>query len=84
MEQPAFEQIPSGEWSAAAVAQCNPDLYAYVTDLFDELDLTQLHREVCKDRQVEEKAVTQALDDWFGDIEDPELVELYGDEDDAS
>lgn len=83
MEQPQLETIPSGEWSAAAVAQCTPDLYADVTDLFNEIDLTQLHKEVCKDRQVDEKHVTRALDDWFGHIEDPELVDLYGDEDDA-
>lgn len=38
MEQPEFEQIPSGEWSAAAVAQNDPGLYAQVTDVFDEVD----------------------------------------------
>ncbi|MFE0207018.1 hypothetical protein [Streptomyces sp. NPDC058985] len=32
------EQIPSGEFSAAAVAQCYPDLYADVTDLFLVID----------------------------------------------
>jgi hypothetical protein len=84
LESQSGEAIESGEWSAGAVAQHNPDLYADMTDLFDEIDLTQLHKEVCKDRQVEEKHVTRALDDWFGDIEDPELVELYGDEDDAA
>ena len=31
------EEIPSGEWSAAAVAQNDPDLYAQVTDLFEEI-----------------------------------------------
>ena len=32
------EAIESGEWSAAAVAQNNPDLYADVTDLFLTVD----------------------------------------------
>ncbi|MFJ7297515.1 hypothetical protein [Streptomyces collinus] len=32
------ESITSGEWSAAAVAQCNPDLYADITDLFLVID----------------------------------------------
>lgn len=32
------EQIASGEWSAAAVAQNDPDLYADVTDLFDGIN----------------------------------------------
>lgn len=83
LEGQAGEAIASGVWSADAVAQNDPGTCAEVTDTFNEIDLTQLHKEVCKDRQVDEKAVTQALDDWFGDIEDPELVALYGDEDDV-
>lgn len=35
---PTGEQVGSGEWSAAAVAQNNPDLYADVTDLFMLVD----------------------------------------------
>ena len=38
MQQPEYEQIPTGVWSAAAVAQNNPDLYADVTDLFLLID----------------------------------------------
>jgi hypothetical protein len=38
MQRRVLEEIPSGEWSAAAVAQCNPDLYADVTDLFMVID----------------------------------------------
>ncbi|MGV9278081.1 hypothetical protein [Streptomyces griseosporeus] len=38
MQQPAFEEIPSGEFSAAAVAQYNPALYADITDLFMVVD----------------------------------------------
>lgn len=38
MQQPAFETIPTGEWSAAAVAQNDPYLYADITDLFLAID----------------------------------------------
>jgi len=38
MQQPEHEQIPSGEFCAAAVAQCYPDLYADVLDVFDAVD----------------------------------------------
>ncbi|MDX2800109.1 hypothetical protein [Streptomyces scabiei] len=38
MQQPQFETIASGEWSAAAVAQNDPQIYADVTDLFDDID----------------------------------------------
>ncbi|MEV5703460.1 hypothetical protein AB0L55_39035 [Streptomyces anthocyanicus] len=37
-EQPAFEAINSGEYTAAAVAHKNPSLYADVTDLFMVID----------------------------------------------
>lgn len=45
-EPPAVDALPAvnreaigvGEWSAAAVAQCYPDLYADVTDLFLVID----------------------------------------------
>ncbi|WP_060888635.1 hypothetical protein [Streptomyces scabiei] len=38
MQQPNLEQITGGHWSAAAVAQNDPQLYADVTDLFDDID----------------------------------------------
>lgn len=38
LESQAGEVVESGEWSAAAVAQCYPDLYADVTDLFMLVD----------------------------------------------
>jgi hypothetical protein len=34
---PVREQCGAGEWSAAAVAQNEPDLYADITNLFDEI-----------------------------------------------
>jgi hypothetical protein len=76
MQQPEFEQIPSGEWSAAAVAQCNPDLYADVTDLFDELDPIEITDKVIRDRQADLPDVAQLLDELFGDVPYP-----YDDED---
>jgi hypothetical protein len=83
LEAQSGEAIGSGVWSAVAVAQNDPDTCAEVTDTFNEINLTKLHKEVHQDRQADRKSVDRALDDWFGDIVDPELVELYGDEDDA-
>ncbi|QBJ94446.1 hypothetical protein D0Z67_29190 (plasmid) [Streptomyces seoulensis] len=47
MDQPQFEEIPSGEWSAAAVAQNDPELYADLVDLLDSVDPEPLlHAEI--------------------------------------
>ena len=70
------EAIESGEWSAAAVAQCNPDLYADITDLFTELDPIEITDKVIRDRQADLPDVAQLLDELFGDIPYP-----YADED---
>ncbi|WP_086562042.1 hypothetical protein [Streptomyces africanus] len=70
------EVIPSGEFSAAAVAQCYPDLYANVTDAFDELDPIDITDKVIRDRQADLPDVAQLLDELFGDIPYP-----YADED---
>jgi hypothetical protein len=78
MQQPAFEAIASGEWSAAAVAQCNPDLYADIVDVFMLLDPREITKTVLDHRQVDMPRAIEALDDWFGEIADP-----YADEDDA-
>ncbi|MFC9891546.1 hypothetical protein [Streptomyces pilosus] len=72
------EQVGSGEWSAAAVAQNNPDLYADVTDLFLLIDPREITASVLDHRQVDMVRAVEALDDWFGEIADP-----YADEDDA-
>ncbi|MFD8262046.1 hypothetical protein ACFV19_24685 [Streptomyces griseoluteus] len=37
MQQPQFEEIPSGEWSAASIAQNAPELYADLVDLIDDV-----------------------------------------------
>lgn len=78
------EAIASGEFSAAAVAQCYPDLYADVTDVFMLLDPTVISKQVLDDVHADNLTVNRALDDLFGDITDPTLADLYGDEDDAS
>ncbi|MBE4761721.1 hypothetical protein [Streptomyces caniscabiei] len=80
MQQPELEAIASGEWSAAAVAQCTPDLYADVTDLFGELDYRAITKDVLDhtDGSKPKLAKVLLLDDWFGEIADP-----YAEEGDA-
>lgn len=73
--QPAFEEIPSGEWSAAAVAQNDPQIYADVTDLFDALDYQALFNTVLDHRQVDLPVAIRALDDVLGDIPVPHTDE---------
>ncbi len=80
MEQPGFEFIRSGEFSAAAVAQYNPDLYADVTDILTIVDPQQVQDisdSVLDHRQVNIMRVIEALDDVFGHLPSP-----YADEDD--
>jgi hypothetical protein len=72
------EAIESGEWSAAAVAQNDPDLYADVTDLFLLLDPRTVTKQVLDDAHADNLTVNRALDAFFGEIADP-----YADEDDA-
>ncbi|MGV9891710.1 hypothetical protein [Streptomyces sp. NPDC003395] len=76
MQQPEYEQIPTGEWSAAAVAQCNPDLYAQVTDTYLLLDPIEITDKVIRDRQADLPDVAQLLDELYGHIPYP-----YADED---
>jgi hypothetical protein len=76
LESRSGEVIESGEWSAAAVAQCYPDLYADVTDLFAALDPIEITDKVIRDRQADLPDVAQLLDELFGDIPYP-----YADED---
>jgi hypothetical protein len=77
IEQPAFEAIVSGEFSDAAVAQYNPDLYADVIDVFLLLDPIAITDAVMTDREADAVRVVQALGDAFGDVPYP-----YADEDD--
>jgi hypothetical protein len=71
MEQPYFEALTSGGWSAAEVAETEPDLYADVTDLFAELDPIEITDKVIRDRQASLPDVAHLLDDLFGDIPYP-------------
>ncbi|MGW0948529.1 hypothetical protein ACWD4O_39065 [Streptomyces sp. NPDC002623] len=75
----AQHETPPGDFSAAAVAQCNPALYADVTDVFLLLDPREITRTVLDHRQVDFHTVVRALDEAFGEIADP-----YADEDDTA
>jgi hypothetical protein len=77
----AGEVIESGEWSADAVAQNDPDVWDAVNDLFFDLDLRAITKDVMDATdEADRLAKTQVLDDWFGDIPDPTLLGLYGDD----
>ena len=80
MQQPELEQIPGGEWSAGAVAQCSPDLYDEVVDVFTGLDPRANTRDVLDYTEGSKPKLARVLllDDWFGEIADP-----YADEDDV-
>jgi hypothetical protein len=64
------EAIASGEWSAAAVAQNDPDLYADVTDLFDSIDPISLLDDVLSsDRPGEAaEAYEEMTGEWDGEL----------------
>jgi hypothetical protein len=72
MQQPEFEQIPSGEWSAAAVAQNDPQIYADVTDLFLLIDPVSLLDDVFASTEPRaaamayEQLVEGGTGDWDG------------------
>lgn len=70
MQQPQIETIQSGEFSAAAVAQCNPDLYADVTDLFDSIDPISLLDDVLNSDWPGEaaEAYEQMTGEWDGEL----------------
>ncbi|MEU5742046.1 hypothetical protein ABZ784_29145 [Streptomyces tendae] len=70
MEGQAGEVIESGEWSAAAVAQNDRELYAEVTDIFEGLDLIELTRDVLDEPVASKLTVTLALDSLLGETGD--------------
>ena len=78
MEQPYFEALPTGGWTAADVARTEPDLVGEITDLFDALDYEALFNTVLDHRQVDLPVAIRALDDVLGEIPVP-----HTDEDDA-
>lgn len=82
------EAIESGEWSAAAVAQNDPDVWDAVNDVFFDLDLSAITKDVLDNTaEADRLAKAQELDDWFGDIPDPDLIAeltaLYGEDDEG-
>ncbi|MEV8248098.1 hypothetical protein AB0R01_30645 [Streptomyces rochei] len=66
----AHESIGAGEWSAAAVAQNDWELYADVTDLFDSIDPISLLDDVLKSDLPEEAAAAyeQMTGEWDGEL----------------
>ena len=73
IQQPEFEHYPSGDFTVAAVAQCYPDLYADVTDVFMLLDPVDIVDQTIRDRhqQTSLTSLLQILDDLYGEIPYP-------------
>ena len=71
LEGQSGEDIASGEWSAAAVAKSDPDLYADVSDLFASLDPIEITDKVIRDREADLAGVAQVLDELYGDVPYP-------------
>ncbi|MFF9287537.1 hypothetical protein [Streptomyces griseosporeus] len=80
IQQPEYEQMPTGEWSAAAVAQCDTDLWDEVNDAltFSPQDARYISDEAMSNRLTDRMTVIRAIDDVLGHIPDP-----YADEDDV-
>jgi hypothetical protein len=70
MQQPAFEHIPTGEFSAAAVAQCYPDLYDEVAKFFDSIDPISLLDDVLSSNRPGEaaEAYEEMTGEWDGEL----------------
>ncbi|WP_399559623.1 hypothetical protein OIA45_48600 (plasmid) [Streptomyces chartreusis] len=82
MFEPTHELIPSGEWSAAAVAQTDTDTYLAVEDFFAaEVDYQALFNGVLDHRQVDLPVAIRALDDVLGEI--PAAAPFAGDDEDG-
>ncbi|MFD9249483.1 hypothetical protein [Streptomyces bottropensis] len=64
------EEIPSGEWSAAAVAQNDPQLYADVTDVFDAIDPISLLDDVFRSDRPGDAAdaYEEMTGEWNGEL----------------
>ena len=57
------EQIPGGDWSAAAVAQNDTDVWDAVNDVFAGLNRVDIGNEVLRDKQADLARVSEALDE---------------------
>jgi hypothetical protein len=64
------EEIASGEWSAAAVAQNDPHLYAEVTDFFDSIDPISLLDDVFRSDRPGDAAdaYEEMTGEWNGEL----------------
>ncbi|MFD8488645.1 hypothetical protein [Streptomyces sp. NPDC059712] len=65
------EAIGTGEWSAAAVAQNDPDLYADVIDMFDAVDPQSYLDDVLTSREPEAAAAAYeqlVTGEWDGEL----------------
>ncbi|MGA5670052.1 hypothetical protein ACPCTG_31795 [Streptomyces pseudogriseolus] len=71
LQGPDREAIASGEWSAAAVAQNDTDLWDKVNAAFTEMDAQGITDNVMDDRIADPMAVIRALDDVLGDVPYP-------------
>lgn len=65
------ESIASGEWSAAAVAQNDTDLWDAVNAAYAELDPVDITDTVIRDREADLADVVKVLDEAFGEIPYP-------------
>lgn len=67
---PTLEEIPSGEWSAAAVAQNDRELYAEVTDFYDSIDPVSLLDDVLSSDQPGQaaEAYEEMTGEWDGEL----------------
>ncbi len=70
-DDPHFEDIDSGEWTATAVADREPDLYFEVVEILVLLDPRTVQASVLDHRQADFPRVIEAIDDVFGDLSDP-------------
>ncbi|MFG2970817.1 hypothetical protein ACGFZS_46865 [Streptomyces sp. NPDC048288] len=75
------ETIPGGEWSAAAVAQNDTDIWDQVNDAFATFDVRQISADVMNDPNpdTDPMDVIRALDATFGD----NVHDSLADEDDV-
>jgi hypothetical protein len=71
VERQNSESIGSGEWSAAAVAQNDTDLWDAVNAAYADLDPIEITDKVIRDREADLADVAQILDELYGDVPYP-------------
>jgi hypothetical protein len=70
IQQPAFEQMPSGEWSMDAIAQNDPALYDEVVKFFGSIDPISLLDDVLSSNRPGEsaEAYEEMTGEWDGEL----------------